>query len=157
MNPLQRAAVRRKAFYFAAILAIFSVSIFYRGLEAKTPTGETYVWVPFGRDDRRPDEAKTAINRGADWLARRRLASSTSRYALACAALAAMLALPVGTFVTMDAAPRVATTTPAPAAGTATGEAVSTTSIPRTRPSVDPSATQRTRPPPRCCWTSPVR
>jgi hypothetical protein len=79
MNPLQRAAVRRKAFYFAAILAIFSVSIFYRGLEAKTPSGETYVWVPFGRDDRRPDEAKTAINRGADWCARRTILSQGRR------------------------------------------------------------------------------
>ena len=31
------------------------------------------------------------------------------------------------------------------------------TSIPRRRPSVDPSATARTRPPPRCCCTSPTR
>ena len=33
---------------------------------------------------------------------------------------------------------------------------VSTTSMPRTMPSVEPSATHRTRLPPRCCWTSPV-
>ena len=69
MNPLQKAAVRRKAFYFAAILAIFSVSIFYRGLEAKEE-GKTYVWVPFGRDDRDPRQAQTAVNLAADWLAR---------------------------------------------------------------------------------------
>ena len=29
--------------------------------------------------------------------------------------------------------------------------------MPRTMPSVLPRATQRTRPPPRCCCTSPVR
>src|SRR5205085_1719419 len=52
MNPLQKAAVRRKAFYFAAILALFTISIFYRGLEAKTPDGSSYVWVPLGGDDR---------------------------------------------------------------------------------------------------------
>ena len=36
------------------------------------------------------------------------------------------------------------------------GEPVSTTSTPRFRPSVEPRATARTRPPPRCCCTSPV-
>ena len=41
--------------------------------------------------------------------------------------------------------------------GTVTGAPVSTHSLPRTRPSVLPRATQRTRPPPRCCCTSPVR
>ena len=41
--------------------------------------------------------------------------------------------------------------------GTFTGSPVSTQSWPRTRPSVLPRATQRTRPPPRCCCTSPVR
>jgi hypothetical protein len=51
MNPLQKASARRKAFYLAAILALFTVSIFYRGLEAKTADGGSYVWVPFGRDD----------------------------------------------------------------------------------------------------------
>ena len=40
--------------------------------------------------------------------------------------------------------------------GTESGPPVSSTSIPRTMPSVPPSATHRTRPPPRCCWTSPV-
>ncbi len=35
--------------------------------------------------------------------------------------------------------------------GTLTGAPVSTTGMPRTSPSVDPSATQRTRLPPRCC------
>jgi hypothetical protein len=53
MNPLQKAAVRRKSFYFAAILALFTISIFYRGLEAKTPGGDaSYVWMPFGGDER---------------------------------------------------------------------------------------------------------
>ncbi|MBX9583242.1 MAG: hypothetical protein K2X87_23305, partial [Gemmataceae bacterium] len=51
MNPFQKASARRKAFYLAAILALFTVSIFYRGLEAKTADGNSYVWVPFGRDD----------------------------------------------------------------------------------------------------------
>ena len=39
--------------------------------------------------------------------------------------------------------------------GTVTGAPVSRTSMPRSRPSVEPRATQRTRPPPRCCCTSP--
>jgi hypothetical protein len=79
MNPLQRAAVRRKALYFAAILAIFSVSIFYRGQEARATDGSTYVWVPFGRDDRRPDQAPTALNRAADWVARKTILSQGRR------------------------------------------------------------------------------
>ena len=41
--------------------------------------------------------------------------------------------------------------------GTLTGPPVSITGIPRTRPSVEPRATHRTRLPPRCCCTSPVR
>ncbi len=41
--------------------------------------------------------------------------------------------------------------------GTVTAEPVSTTSTPRRRPSVEPRATARTLPPPRCCWTSPTR
>ncbi len=32
MNPLQRAALRRKIYYFAAILALFTVSMFWRGM-----------------------------------------------------------------------------------------------------------------------------
>ena len=51
MNPLQKASARRKAAYLAAILALFTVSIFYRGLEGKEADGTPYVWVPFGRDD----------------------------------------------------------------------------------------------------------
>ena len=47
--------------------------------------------------------------------------------------------------------PRVASPT-----GTVTGAPVSITVIPRARPSVLPKATQRTREPPSCCWTSPV-
>ena len=41
--------------------------------------------------------------------------------------------------------------------GTLTGSPVSSTGMPRTRPSVEPRATQRTRLPPRCCCTSPVK
>src|SRR5439155_19715130 len=45
----------------------------------KAQGGGTCVWVPFGGDDRRPDEAKTALNRGADWLARRTILSQGRR------------------------------------------------------------------------------
>lgn len=41
--------------------------------------------------------------------------------------------------------------------GTCTGAPVSVTFMPRTSPSVEPRATARTRLPPRCCCTSPVR
>ena len=41
--------------------------------------------------------------------------------------------------------------------GTCTGRAGVETFMPRIRPSVEPRATQRTRLPPRCCCTSPVR
>lgn len=51
MNPLQKASARRKVVYLAAVLALFTASIFYRGLEAKEADGTPYVWVPFGRDD----------------------------------------------------------------------------------------------------------
>ena len=77
MNPLQKASVRRKIIYFAAILAIFTISIFYRGVEGRTPSGGTYVWVPFGRDDRA--EAPTALNRAGDWLARKTILSQARR------------------------------------------------------------------------------
>lgn len=73
MNPLQKAAVRRKAFYFAAILALFTISIFYRGLEAKTPEGSPYVWLPFGRDDRAG---------AGDSLARKTIVSQSRRLEL---------------------------------------------------------------------------
>ncbi|MDB5309111.1 MAG: hypothetical protein JWO38_3313 [Gemmataceae bacterium] len=73
MNPLQRASVRRKAYYFGAILALFTVSIFYRGLEARASDGHTYVWMPFGRDDGKG--GTTPVNAGADWLARKSILS----------------------------------------------------------------------------------
>src|SRR5262245_36433404 len=79
MNPLQKAAVRRKIIYFAAILAIFTISIFYRGIEGKSPSGDTYVWVPFGRDDRAKDNAPTGLNRFADRLARNTILSQARR------------------------------------------------------------------------------
>jgi hypothetical protein len=75
MNPLQKAAARRKAFYFAAILALFTLSIFYRGLEAKSPDGQSsHVWLPAGRDDR------TAS--AADSLARKTILSQSKRLEL---------------------------------------------------------------------------
>ena len=46
MNPLQRAAVRRKVGYFAAILALFTLSIFWRGDERRL------LAVPFSTGDR---------------------------------------------------------------------------------------------------------
>src|SRR6185312_15969204 len=77
MNPLQKAAVRRKSFYFAAILALFTISIFYRGLEAKTPGGESsYVWMPFGGDDR---SASGAVG---NRLARQTIVSQSRRLEL---------------------------------------------------------------------------
>lgn len=79
MNPLQKAAVRRKAFYFAAILALFTVSIFYRGLEAKTPDGSPYVWLPFGRDDR---ASAGGLNRSGDAAARQTIISQSRRLEL---------------------------------------------------------------------------
>lgn len=80
MNPLQKAAVRRKAFYLAAILALFTVSIFYRGLEAKTPDGSPYVWMPFGRDDR--TASASPLNRGGDALSRQTIVSQSRRLEL---------------------------------------------------------------------------
>jgi len=79
MNPLQKAAVRRKSMYFAAILALFTLSIFYRGLEAKTPDGSPYVWMPFGRDDR---AAAGGLNQAGDSLARRTIVSQSRRLEL---------------------------------------------------------------------------
>ena len=40
--------------------------------------------------------------------------------------------------------------------GTVIGPPVSTTSMPRARPSVVSMATARTRSSPRCCWTSQI-
>jgi hypothetical protein len=80
MNPLQKAAVRRKSFYFAAILALFTISIFYRGLEAKTPDGPSYVWLPFGRDDR--EGAASAVSRSGDAAARSTILSQARRLEL---------------------------------------------------------------------------
>jgi hypothetical protein len=80
VNPLQRAAVRRKASYIAAILVLFTISIFYRGLEAKTPDGGAYVWMPFGRDDRAA--APSAVNRTGDALSRQTILSQSKRLEL---------------------------------------------------------------------------
>src|SRR5688572_20514823 len=80
MNPLQRAAIRRKVSYFAAILALFTISIFYRGLEAKTPEGGAYVWMPFGRDNR--TGSPSAVSRAGDSLARKTILSQSKRLEL---------------------------------------------------------------------------
>ena len=76
MNPLQKAAVRRKSFYIAAIVSLLTISIFYRGLEAKTPDGTPYVWIPFGRDN------PTATPGAADKLARQTIISQSRRLEL---------------------------------------------------------------------------
>jgi hypothetical protein len=60
-NPLQRAAVRRKGLYIALIVALFTVSIFWRGK----------LDVPFGNPARAAEAAPTGLNRAADSLARR--------------------------------------------------------------------------------------
>ena len=76
MNPLQKAAVRRKSFYLAAIVSLLTISIFHRGLEAKTPDGTPYVWIPFGRDN------PTATPGAADQLARQTIISQSRRLEL---------------------------------------------------------------------------
>ena len=60
-HPLQKAAVRRKIFYFALIAVLFCITLFWRGK----------LDVPLGNPTRAADEAPTALNRGADWLAKR--------------------------------------------------------------------------------------
>ena len=56
MNPLQRAAVRRKIIYLAAIVGLFSLSMFWRGTLA------------VGSPGRAAAAAPTAAHRAADWL-----------------------------------------------------------------------------------------
>ena len=60
-NPMQRAAVRRKGLYIALIVALFTVSIFWRGK----------LDVPFGNPARAAEAAPSGLNRAADALARR--------------------------------------------------------------------------------------
>ncbi|HET6575316.1 MAG TPA: hypothetical protein VFG68_17045 [Fimbriiglobus sp.] len=59
-NPMQRAAGRRKGLYIALIVALFTVSIFWRGK----------LDVPFGNPARAAAAAPTGLNRVADSLAR---------------------------------------------------------------------------------------
>ena len=60
-HPLQKAAVRRKIYYFVAIALLFCVTLFWRGK----------LDVPLGSPDRVAEDSPTAVNRGADWLAKR--------------------------------------------------------------------------------------
>jgi hypothetical protein len=59
-NPIQRAAVQRKGLYIALIVALFTVSIFWRGK----------LDVPFGNPARAAEAAPSGLNRAADTLAR---------------------------------------------------------------------------------------
>jgi hypothetical protein len=56
MNPLQKAAFRRKVYYFAAILVLFTVSMLWRGI----------IPIPLSDLARAP---ANAAQRGANWLA----------------------------------------------------------------------------------------
>lgn len=68
MNPLQRAAVRRKAYYFAAILALFTLSMFWRGTIPLPLSGSA--------------QAATALNRYADRVAARTIMNQATRLEL---------------------------------------------------------------------------
>ncbi len=57
MNPLQKAAFRRKVYYLATILVLFTVSMFWRGI-IPIPLSSTA----------RASEARSGIQRGADRL-----------------------------------------------------------------------------------------
>ncbi|MGL6096712.1 MAG: hypothetical protein ACRC7O_13060, partial [Fimbriiglobus sp.] len=77
-NPLQRAATRRKLFYLAAILGLFTISLVWRG---KFP-------VPVG-DPTRADavaagkaEPATGLTAAADWLARAPISEQAGRLEL---------------------------------------------------------------------------
>jgi hypothetical protein len=67
MNPLQRAALRRKVYYFAVILVLFTVSMLWRGI------------IPIPLASAR-GEAANAAQRGANWLADRTILNQS--YAL---------------------------------------------------------------------------
>jgi hypothetical protein len=68
-SPLQRAALRRKLIYFGVIVALFTISIFWRG---KLP-------VPFGDPARAAERAPSAANRYADALSRQAVLSKAER------------------------------------------------------------------------------
>jgi hypothetical protein len=72
MNQLQRASVRRKVIYVAAILVLFSLTLFWRGK----------LTVPFGNPARAAEQAPTALNRTADTLARAAVQSQAERLEL---------------------------------------------------------------------------
>jgi hypothetical protein len=57
MNPLQKAAFRRKVYYLATILVLFTISMFWRGI-IPIPLSSTA----------RASEARSSIQRAADQL-----------------------------------------------------------------------------------------
>src|SRR6266545_429019 len=67
MNPLQRAAVRRKIYYFAALLALFTISMLWRGI------------IPIPLSDLSRAPTNTA-QKGANWLANKNILNQS--YAL---------------------------------------------------------------------------
>jgi hypothetical protein len=67
MNPLQRAALRRKVYYFAVILVLFTVSMLWRGI----------IPIPLSDLQRVPTNV---AQRGANWLAGRSILNQS--YAL---------------------------------------------------------------------------
>jgi hypothetical protein len=60
MNPLQRAAVRRKIYYFAGLLALFTISMLWRGI----------IPIPLSDLGRAPTNA---AQKGANWLANKNI------------------------------------------------------------------------------------
>ncbi len=68
-NPLQRASIRRKIQYLVAILALFTVSMFWRGK----------LDVPFGNAANPAGKGLTALNRGADRLSRNSILAQSER------------------------------------------------------------------------------
>jgi hypothetical protein len=71
MNPLQKAAVRRKVYYLGAILGLFTLSMFWRGM----------IPVPLS-NTARAGEPPTALHRAADRLADRSILSQATRLEL---------------------------------------------------------------------------
>jgi hypothetical protein len=67
MNPLQRAAFRRKVIYLSVILALFTVSMFWRGTLPIPLSGSA-----------RASEAPSALHRAADRVASRTILSQAS-------------------------------------------------------------------------------
>ncbi len=71
-HPLQAASVRRKIIYIGAIIALFTVSLFWRGKFG----------VPFGNPDREVAASPNSVSRVADRLARTSIASQAAQLEL---------------------------------------------------------------------------